>query len=377
MMRYLAILGQNPELSLAELAAVYPEIKIVSRQKEATVFDSAEKIEIGRLGGLPKLAEVIAEDAPLKDMGKIIAAELLNLGTGQKIFFGLSFYNSENRGLYNGLGKEIKNELKNAGAKARWAVSREMALSSVYIKTNKLLTRGFDFDVVFHEGKAVIAKTLAVQDFADYEFRDIGRPRRDLVSGMTPPKLAKMLVNLCGRGRKSFLDPFCGSGTFLMEAALLGYKKICGSDISAKAVSDSQKNISWLFEKYKLSDTRPPTVKICDIKNISECWKEKFDAIATEPYLGPPIRGKLDFKKAETLRKELNNNYDKYLPALSHALEKNGALILIVPFLITDNGELKLNLKIKENGLHAVRSSIKYSRPDQKVGREIYILKKV
>lgn len=395
-MKYLAILGQNPELSLAELTAVYPGAKIISRQNETAIFDSEEKININALGGLPKLAEVLEADAPPKDIKKIIVEELLKLGNDQKIFFGLSFYNSANRGLYNALGKEIKNELKNAGGKARWAVSREITLSSVYIKTNKLLTRGFDFDIVFSphtlspslEGETregvCIAKTVAVQDFADYEFRDMSRPRRDLVSGMTPPKLAKILINLASPLRRrggggdlimgNFLDPFCGSGTFLMEAALLGYKKICGSDISGRAVNDSAKNLNWLKEKYGLQ--LETDVKQCDVVDLKKCWNKRFDCIATEPYLGPPIRGKLDFKKAESLRKELNNNYEKYLPALSHALEKNGALVLIVPFLITDKGELKLNLKIKENGLSAVRPSIHYSRPDQKVGREIYILKK-
>jgi len=118
-------------------------------------LETAEKIDINGLGGLPKLAELLEDGVPLKNAGEIIIAELLKLGASQKIFFGLSFYNNENRGLYNGLGREIKSALKNAGAKARWAVSRELALSSVYIKTKQTFDARFDFDVVFHGGKSM------------------------------------------------------------------------------------------------------------------------------------------------------------------------------------------------------------------------------
>ncbi len=386
-MRYLAVLGQNRELTLAELTAVYPGIKNISRQNESVIFDSEKKIDIERLGGTPKLAEVLEEGLAFQDAKGAILKELRKMHKEKKVFFGMSFYGNSDSKKYDRLGKEIKSALKDAGYKARWAVSRELALSSVYIKTNKLLTRGFDFNIIFlGGGKVTVAKTVAVQDFADYEFRDMRRPARDLISGMTPPKLAKLLINLSRqpsplkvRGElegsyDNFLDPFCGSGTFLAEAALLGINQICGSDASAKAVSDSQKNFSWLKEKYNLPQTAE--IKICDIKNISSCWQKKFTSIATEPYLGPPIRGELSFMQAEKMQKELSGLYEIYLKNLSSVLEKNGTLVLVVPFFLSAKKIFKINLKIKENGLIAARPSILYSRPDQKVGREIYILKK-
>jgi tRNA G10 N-methylase Trm11 len=272
------------------------------------------------------------------------------------------------------LGKSIKFRLTENGYKVRWVVSRELALSSVLIKTNKLLTRGTDFDLFFSPGKIIVAKTVAVQDFSDYEFRDIKRPARDLVSGITPPKLAKMMINLGGRQKKIF-DPFCGSGTFLMEAALLGFKKIYGSDVSEKAVADTKKNLAWLKEKYNFS--ADIEVRQCDVRNSYACWNKKFDFIATEPYLGPALRGKISSEKALALRKELEKNYREYLTALSKILEKNGLLVIIVPFIIGENGIVKISLKIEGAGLEAVREPIPYCRPDQKVGREIYILRKV
>jgi len=383
-MKYLAILGQNPYLSLAEINGVYPKAAIFHLIKEAAILESSEKIDIGELGGIPKLAEVLEENAEPRNIKTIIIEELSRLDSNQKIFFGLSFYNNENRGLYNNLGKEIKRAMQEKGYKVRWAVSRELALSSVYIKTNKLLTRGFDFDVVFKDGRACVAKTIDVQDFSAYEFRDMRRPARDLYSGMTPTKLAKLLVNLRREKMEDILDPFCGSGTFLMEAALLGFKKIYGSDASDKAIADSKENSEWVEKNFEIKSKIE--IKKCRAENLAECWNKKFSYIVTEPYLGPAVRGNLSDERAKELQKELNANYKKYLPGLSSVLADGGYMVLIVPFLITNNRDYHLVLKLKENGLVAVpplpkniypEISIKYSRPEQKVGREIYILQKI
>ncbi|MFC1612491.1 TRM11 family SAM-dependent methyltransferase [Patescibacteria group bacterium] len=360
-MQYLAILGQNAQLSLAELLAVYPKIQIIISDKDAVVFESKIKLDIARLGGMPKFAEILDIGNP----EKIIFDYLCKLPKEKKIFFGLSFYGKPDKKL----GITLKKKLKNAGYKVRLVTSRDLALSSVVIKTNKLLRRGGDFCIF----KNYVARTVAVQDFSDYEFRDVRRPARDLVSGMTPPKLAKMLINL-GGASDAILDPFCGSGTFLMEAVLLGFHKVYGSDINDKAVKDSMKNLDWLKEQYKFKSKIE--IKKCDIKTAGACWDKKFEYIATEPYLGPPIRGTLDLEKAKNLQKELEKNYDEYLKGLSKLLTENGTIILIVPYIITAEKKLYLNLDIKKYGLKPVYEPILYSRPNQKIGREIYILEK-
>ena len=72
------------------------------------------------------------------------------------------------------------------------------------------------------------------------------KPYRDMRRGMLPPKLARSLVNLA-IGAKSpsdmtILDPFCGTGTVLMEAMLLG-THVVGTDL-APAVFMGQ-GITW------------------------------------------------------------------------------------------------------------------------------------
>ena len=87
-----------------------------------------------------------------------------------------------------------------------------------------------------------LAQTEAVQPFEQFSARDFGRPGRDDLSGMLPPKLAIIMINLAQTPLNSILlDPFCGSGTILSEAVLLGYTNLIGTDISEKAIADSKK----------------------------------------------------------------------------------------------------------------------------------------
>ena len=49
------------------------------------------------------------------------------------------------------------------------------------------------------------------------------------------------------------LDPFCGSGTVLQEALLMGFTQVAGTDLSPKAITDTKENIAWIKEKYNLN----------------------------------------------------------------------------------------------------------------------------
>ena len=58
------------------------------------------------------------------------------------------------------------------------------------------------------------------------------KPKRH--PAMLKPKLARLLVNLTG-AKKQLLDPFCGTGSILIEAGVLGLKPL-GSDIDPKMI---------------------------------------------------------------------------------------------------------------------------------------------
>ncbi len=151
----------------------------------------------------------------------------------------------------------------------RYVENKEEALSSVTVAKNGLTNRGREFLIspLFKEGagggqRYSLAKTEAVQPFEQFSARDFGRPGRDDLSGMLPPKLAMIMINLAQTSLNSILlDPFCGSGTILSEALLLGYKNLIGSDISEKAVEDTKINIDWIAKEFnKKISFQPPLV---------------------------------------------------------------------------------------------------------------------
>lgn len=61
--------------------------------------------------------------------------------------------------------------------------------------------------------------------------------------GVLEPKLARVFVNLCEiRRGETFLDPFCGTGGFLIEAALMGCRAI-GVDLDARMIEGAGLNL--------------------------------------------------------------------------------------------------------------------------------------
>lgn len=61
-MKYLAVLGRQPKISLAELESLFTNVKLVA--PELAEFSAEKEPEIGRLGGTLKLARPILEPMP-------------------------------------------------------------------------------------------------------------------------------------------------------------------------------------------------------------------------------------------------------------------------------------------------------------------------
>lgn len=95
-------------------------------------------------------------------------------------------------------------------------------------------------------------------------------------SVLVPRQRARCLVNLTGvQPGQRFLDPFCGTGSLLVEAALVG-ALACGSDIDSVMVSGSRANLRH--------EDLPGQVRRIDARRLDE-WGTVFDALATDiPY---------------------------------------------------------------------------------------------
>src|SRR3989339_51929 len=396
-MLYLFILGREPLLSLAEINSVLKKEKInFSLKAWATPFCVIESESIldvpflmQELGGTIKISLVFNQIETTPEMSSEKLAEaikektlplLKEKGAGnKKVFFGLSFYNhrtikkNPSKFLKN-LGLEIKNTLEKNGIKSRLVTSNEDNLSSVTVKMNKLLSpRGAEIILADDEKNIWLAETKAVQPFDKFSERDFGRPGRDVFSGMLPPKLAKIMINLAETIKTAkLLDPFCGSGTILTEAGLMNYKNLFGSDNSPKAITDTEKNLAWGGGRAE--------IKVCDAQKLSECFQQKFEAIITEPFLGPPLRGGENKDQLLQTRKQLTDLYSSSLKEFHKILTDGGTVVMIWPIIGEVNLPLKEKLKgigwqiiplLEKTAFTEEQKTISYFRPEQKVKREI------
>ncbi|PIR92024.1 hypothetical protein COU01_03990 [Candidatus Falkowbacteria bacterium CG10_big_fil_rev_8_21_14_0_10_44_15] len=441
-MQYFFILGKNPTLSFAEIVAVFglkPE-QILYLGEEALIIELEQEIDaqqiIRRLGGTIKIGiinyqlritNLAYRQAGDESMSNDLMSKLMpnQKEPAGKFHFGISYYGKGKFKQEKALAMEIKKALKEKGVSSRWVTSREKTLSSVVVEQNKLTSeRGVEIVIVGDGAKYWAGKTLAVQPFKELSARDYGRPGRDDYSGMLPPKLAQMMINLTtsplpcrqagltpllrkgegnhfvrvtspspyqGEGRgEVVLDPFCGSGTIITEAALMGYRNIIGCDISEKAAKDTKDNINWIAKKHLISNIQYQIFQ-CDVKQLSRQIKpNSIDAIVTEPYLGPS-RMEWNEKNISQVARELENLYGQAILEFYKALKPDGRIVMVWPIFKIKGGEIKLaadkilgsNFKIINllaeflpNKIIKLseRSTIVYGRPNQKVWREIVVL---
>lgn len=328
------ILGSHPELSAAEVAAVLgrPELKSAAKHDVLLVDEVDRPLSLlqDRLAGVVKIGHVVAE---MKRWNKQEATDLfLSLLPTKttKTPFGISVYDAGNGSLVKDLtreakplGLEIKNRLKEDGRTSRLVTGRDRDLSSVIVEKNHLLRDGAEFVLLATPEGILLGQTETVQNFEYWSKRDFGRPARDPKSGMLPPKVARMMVNLAGvdTGKSVLLDPFCGSGTILMEAALVGFQEVYGSDVSQKAILDSEKNLEWLDLHAKLVGAPAELLS----------FPFQVDLVVTEPYLGPPQTGRETNDDLRRIAQELTSLYQKTFRNIHRLMKPGSPLVAVFP----------------------------------------------
>jgi tRNA G10 N-methylase Trm11 len=406
MHKYFFILGRSPKLARAEIEAILPtlpgEYKIAESKDDVLFLDFKIFGENGfhikdlmkKLGGTIKVGKIIDEVANGSQVFNTLSTErLLNKYFPQKeekITFGFSLYkagDSFSRSFQKDLvkkGIQIKIGLKKEGLKARFVTSKDKNLSSVIVRENKLIERGADISLFFTRDKILIGKTIAVQDYKSFSKFDYGRPRADAKSGMLPPKVARTMINLAQtKPDEILLDPFCGSGTILQEALLLGINKVIGSDISHKAIEDTKQNLEWLKTEADIEGSNYELLHY-DIRKLSKNLKTKVDVIVTEPFLGPPLRGNESIQQLQQNVRELSKLYLESFQTFKNILGDDGRIVIVIPVFKKDDNEFpipiiddikKIGFKLKTGPESTDRGGYIYSRPDQKVLREIFVFK--
>lgn len=431
--QYIFILGREQKIALLELSSVLRrfcfdiETNPITSLSDNCVLINTEKNDddvkelMNVLGGTTKIFKVLGEEKRLSENSLV---KYFKVKPGKRLTFGISSYSKKIPvNTINMLGLKLKKMFKQSGSVRFVALRGELELSTATSHGQRLYSDGTELGVFYDESarKIGIGKLIAMTDPGEWSHRDFDKPKSDKFSGMVPPKLARMMVNIalgstmvndqlainnnienCKLPEGSVsarkiensnnivvCDPFCGSGNILMEAMMLGCN-VVGSDLSEKAVNDTKINLAWL------KDNTPAVQELSE--EIFQADATTFDfskltsqsanqlkslCIVAEPYLGEPKKFKPSRHAAKgeyTAVKEIYINFLKNISRLPSAVSPL-ALCLVFPAVETVEGKIFSLLKesvdeINDLGYTLVCKPLLYGRDYQVVKREIVLLQK-
>lgn len=389
MIKYAFELGKQKELCHAELLTVLGKDNFIEKNLDSSIFLLNNNTDFKRLqdslGGTIKIMEII-EEIPHHASGNFLLKELATIiekmivtefefSTG-KIPFSISLVSFMNRKDINikellNFSKKIFKSLK---LNARFVNKNFGPVKSSTIYKAKVLEKGIDICIIKGTNKLFVAKSISIQNIDRYSKRDYDKPARDAKIGMLPPKLAQIMINLAGNNPKTILDPFCGTGTVLMEGLLMN-KDVIGSDLNPEMVKASELNCSWFEQEFYTKNKYRILFKDAQKLNSGDI-PERIDAIITEGYLGSPQSSFPPADIQNRIFKELTSLHLNWLMAAKQFLPKTGKIVMCVAAFKDKTHIVHLpNFnQIAEKAGFEVTSAYTYSRPDQTVARDIKVL---
>lgn len=420
----ICILGRQPLIGCAELEAVYgaEKVKLIT-DNVAMVGGTIKHPEY--LGGTIKVATQLAT-VPSTNWRKVAdtSAKLLPglvANMEGKIKLGVSSYGLPvtPRDL-TAIGLRLKTELKKHDRSSRVIPNKDPALSSAHVLHNHLTgDRGVEFVFVRDGDQTIIARTTHEQDIEAYAKRDHGRPMRDAYVGMLPPKLAQTMINLASAAtgaaevsetsafpagakqdinnhmalsgvdetsddsaasQKRLLDPFCGTGVVLQEAALMGMS-VYGTDVSEKMIRYTRDNLVWLEDTHDVK----PDKYFHEADATDTTWQQPIDLVVCEGFLGRPISHMPLRETLDQIMHESNAIMKDFLKNIAPQLKSGTPLCVAVPAWHVNGQVIHLAMldKIEAYGYervsftHATNDNLLYYREDQIVARELLVLKRI
>ena len=376
-------LGKNPQLSLAELHAVIGKENFVDNVSKHAIFKLEQQTKesastlLARLGGTIKISEVITtieNSSKTEDLLPILERSLEETFKEHsgKALFSINNFSCKNINIRTVLTFS-KKFIKKMNLNVRFLNHDGKNPSSAAIYKSKVLNKGIDINLI-NGDETFITKTLAIQDISAYSFRDYKKPYRDATNGMLPPKLAQIMLNLAGK-KSTVYDPFCGNGTVLLEALLMGLNAI-GSDLNPDMVIASESNCNWLNEKFDIKNEYD--VFYADAQFLSSKLNKEVDAIVTEGYLGPPLEKSPSENEAEKNFRTLGNLHLNWLKEAAKVLKKDQKVVTCVAAYRMNKGIKTIEnfSELAELSGFEIEKKYLYHRPGQIVLREIYVLKR-
>jgi len=134
------------------------------------------------------------------------------------------------------------------------------------------------------------------------------------------PKMARIMVNI-SNAKTEILDPFCGTGSILIEAAVNGLN-VHGSDYDSRMIKRSKINLKHYNIKPK------SLTKLNALKLSSKFKKNSLEAIICDPPYG---------KSSPTSNKNIRQLFKKFIEESYSILKNKGRLIIMIPSTISIN----------------------------------------
>lgn len=393
--------GREFKLSIAEILAVFPTIKIITVSKSITIFDwiSEEEIleKVKNLGWsikIMKIREILDKNSKIPE----IILNYFEWKTG-KIDYGINTFPEKPE--LKKILIDTKKILQANSISSRFVNKDFRNLSSVQITNEKLIKKETDLNFIFDSENLYFATSIFVQDIEWYGKRDFDK-ERSMQTGMLPPKLAQIMLNLAWW--KAIYDPFIWLGTVLIEAILAWSKKVFWSDLSAEMVKISSKNLEDLSGDFSYKIIEQNSKYISEIDFLNE-----VESIVTEWYLWEIMTQKnISTDRIDAQKKKLRDLYIWFFSGLQN-LQFKWNIIISFPFwemnkkyfyfeevyeiinkyckiqkLLPEKLEFGNQEKVKErinsvdeyhNFIEVTKAwSLLYKRNNQLVGREIFKL---
>lgn len=411
---YITVLGRQPALGIAELEQLYGAAN-VRWFSDATATVVSDDFDFNRLGGSQKAGKVVVErSGNWRDISAWMVKEYTTRWKAHegKITLGISAYGLTvtSRDVQK-TGITLKQSLKRQGVSLRLVPNAEPALNTAASHHNKLGLSANHIELLIvrgASGKIIVAESVGAQNITALASRDQARPKTDSFVGMLPPKLARIMVNLAtgglhtrgasralgggaadanslhdkaeGHAPPTILDPFCGTGVLLQEAALLGFD-VYGTDLSEKMIRYSKENLDWITAKYGLKTS----VTLTEGNAMEFSWEKPIAAVATETYLGQPFSAPPSPAKLTEVRGNCNHIISEFLKNIAPQLTSGTPLVVAVPAWNDGTGNfthLPLVSSLEKLGYrrtlltHARPEQLLYYREGQVVARELLLLEK-
>jgi len=397
-MQYIALLGRQPAIGMAELERTFGDAVWFS---DVSASVNTDDFDVTRLGGTLKAGRVVGE---LSGDWRRASEQLVKHYSQEwaqfdgKITLGISAYGFKitERDVQK-TGIILKQRLKAKKVSLRLIPNATAAHNTATSHHNKLGLSSNKIELLIvrnRSGKVLIAESVGAQNITALAARDQGRPKRDAFVGMLPPKLAQIMVNLAVGGEMravsssaidrthTILDPFCGTGVILQEALLLGYNAV-GTDLADKMIDYTKENLDWLITTNRLQSVSYTAAQGDAIKHQ---WQPPIDAVACEGYLGQPFSAPPSPAKLIEVRGNCDHIMSEFLRNIGNQLQPGTPLCVAIPAWRGVDGSfthLPLTGKLEQLGyrqipLAQVRTpELLYYREDQVVARELLILEKI